>query len=72
MTLIQKCVCGHALIQTITRGSVEKYLKLAKRLVQKYNVGKYQKNRIQALADEINLVFGKNQGDQSLLTDYAS
>ncbi len=72
MPLIQKCLCGHVLIQTITRASVEKYLKLAKRLVEKYNVGKYQKNRILAIADEINLVFGKNQGDQSLLTDYAS
>ena len=30
--LTQNCVCGHKLIQTITRGSVEKYLKLAKRL----------------------------------------
>ena len=69
--LIQTCVCGHKLIPTITRGSVEKYLKLAKRLVDKYDVGKYQKGRIHALSDEIDLVFGKNQGDQSLLTDYA-
>lgn len=71
MPLIQTCVCGHKLIPTITRGSVEKYLKLAKRLVEKYDVGKYQKGRIRALSDEIELVFGKNQGDQSLLTDYA-
>ena len=71
MPLIQTCVCGHKLIPTITRGSVEKYLKLAKRLVDKYDVGKYQRGRIHALSDEIELVFGKNQGDQSLLTDYA-
>jgi len=70
--LIQNCVCGHKLIQTITRGSVEKYLKLAKRLVDNYNVGKYQKGRIHALSYEIDLVFGKNKGDQALLTDYAS
>lgn len=70
--LSQKCLCGHQLIQTITRASIEKYLKLAKRLVDKYRVSKYQKNRINALSDEINLVFGKNQGDQSLLTDYAA
>lgn len=72
MPLQQKCLCGHQLIQTITRASIEKYLKLAKRLVEKYNVGKYQKNRIHALANEINLVFGKSKGDQSLLTDYAA
>ncbi len=72
LPLIQNCVCGHKLIQTITRGSVEKYLKLAKRLVENYDVGRYQKGRIHALSDEIDLVFGKNKGDQSLLTDYAS
>ena len=71
MPLIQTCVCGHKLIPTITRGSVEKYLKLAKRLVEKYDVGEYQKGRIYALSDEIELVFGKSKGDQSLLTDYA-
>jgi len=71
MPLIQTCICGHKLIATITRGSVEKYLKLAKRLVEKYDVSEYQRGRIQALSDEIDLVFGKNKGDQSLLTDYA-
>jgi DNA polymerase II large subunit len=71
MPLIQTCICGHKLIATITRGSVEKYLKLAKRLVEKYDVGEYQRGRIHALSDEIELVFGKSKGDQSLLTDYA-
>ena len=71
MPLIQTCVCGHKLIPTITRGSVEKYLKLAKRLVDKYDVGEYQRGRIYALSDEIELVFGKSKGDQSLLSDYA-
>ncbi len=72
LPLIQNCTCGHKLIQTITRGSVEKYLKLAKRLVNNYDVSEYQKGRINALSDEIDLVFGKNKGDQSLLTDYTS
>ncbi|MGI0097250.1 MAG: DNA polymerase II large subunit, partial [Nitrosopumilaceae archaeon] len=68
--LMQHCSCGNQLIQTITRASVEKYLKLAKRLVEKYNVGIYLKGRIYSLSDEIDLVFGKGKGDQSLLTDY--
>ena len=72
MPMIQNCVCGHKLIQTITRASIEKYLKLAKRLVDKYNVSKYQKGRIHALSDEIELVFGKSAGDQALLTDFAN
>ncbi|RNJ78089.1 MAG: DNA polymerase II large subunit, partial [Nitrosopumilus sp. H8] len=70
MPLIQTCVCGRDLIPTITRPSVEKYLKLAKRLVDKYDVGTYQRGRIHALSDEIELVFGKSTGDQALLTDY--
>ena len=71
MPLIQTCTCSHKLIATITRGSVEKYLKLAKRLVDKYDVGEYQRGRIYALSDEIELVFGKSKGDQQLLTDYS-
>ncbi|HET6517087.1 MAG TPA: DNA polymerase II large subunit [Nitrosopumilaceae archaeon] len=70
--LLQHCVCGNKLIQTITRASVEKYMKLAKRLSKKYKMSKYQKGRIQNLSDEIDLVFGKSKGDQALLTDYAS
>ncbi len=70
LPLTRMCACGHELILTITRASVEKYLKLAKRLVDKYPVSKYQKNRIYVLADELDLVFGKSGGDQSLLTDF--
>lgn len=68
--LLQHCVCGNNLIQTITRASIEKYLRLAKRLVEKYDVGPYLKGRITTLSDEIDLVFGKRSGDQLLLTDY--
>jgi DNA polymerase II large subunit len=68
--LLSHCVCGNDLIQTITRASIEKYLRLAKRLVEKYEVGPYLRGRIAILADEIDLVFGKRGGDQLLLTDY--
>lgn len=68
--LLQHCICGNNLIQTITRPSIEKYLRLAKRLVEKYDVGPYLKGRIGTLEDEINLVFGKRSGDQLLLTYY--
>ena len=70
--LSRRCNCGNQLIQTITRASVEKYLKLAKRLVGKYEVGTYLKGRIYTLSDEIDLVFGKGKGDQLLLTDYVN
>ena len=67
-----KCKCGHELIQTITRASVEKYLSMAKRLVEKYDISRYHHGRVHALADEIDLVFGKGTGDQALLTDFAA
>jgi DNA polymerase II large subunit len=68
--LLQHCICGKDLIQTITRASIEKYLRLAKRLVEKYEVGPYLRGRISTLGDEIDLVFGKRTSDQLLLTDY--
>ncbi len=68
--LLSHCVCGNELTQTITRASIEKYLRLAKRLVEKYEVGPYLRGRIATLADEIDLVFGRRVGDQLLLTDY--
>ena len=69
--LTKKCECGHELLPTITKPAIEKYLKIAKRLVSTYNVSKYQKERINSLSDEIEFVFGKSRGDQSLLTDYS-
>jgi DNA polymerase II large subunit len=70
--LSQNCnECGNKLIQTMTRPSVKKYLKLAKRLLDKYQVDPYLKGRVVGLLDELELVFGKEESDQSLLTDYA-
>lgn len=65
------CTCGHHLIQTITRASVEKYLGMAQRLVDEYDVGLYEKDRIRSLGEEVEWMFGKSVGDQTLLTDYS-
>lgn len=70
--LSQNCTaCGSKLIQTLTRPSVNKYLKLAKRLLGKYEIDPYLRGRVLALLDELELVFGKEDSDQALLTDYA-
>jgi DNA polymerase II large subunit len=63
--------CNNKLIQTMTRPSVQKYLKLAKRLLDKYRIDPYLKGRVMSLLDELELVFGKEDGNQLLLTDYA-
>lgn len=69
--LLGACTCGHHLIPTITRASVEKYLRMAQRLVDRYEVGPYQKDRILSLSKEVELIFGRSGGDQTLLTDYS-
>lgn len=69
--LSQNCSeCGSKLIQTLTRPSVNKYLKLAKRLLDKYQIEPYLRGRVLSLLDELELVFGKEESDQALLTDY--
>jgi DNA polymerase II large subunit len=70
--LAGKCLeCNSKLIQTLTRPSVQKYLKLAKRLLDKYTIDPYLRGRVMSLLDELELVFGKEESNQSLLTDYA-
>ncbi len=70
--LSQNCnECGNKLIQTMTRPSVQKYLKLAKRLLVKYTIEPYLRGRVNSLLDELELVFGKEESNQALLTDFA-
>jgi DNA polymerase II large subunit len=69
--LAAKCLeCGNKLIQTMTRPSVQKYLKLATRMLGKYRIEPYLRGRVLSLLDELELVFGKEEGNQALLTDY--
>ncbi len=70
--LVGKCLeCGHELIQTISRPSVQKYLKLARRMLNKYTIAPYLRGRVLSLLDELELVFGKEESSQSILTDFA-
>ena len=70
--LAGKCLeCGNKLIQTMTRPSVQKYLKVARRMLGKYRIEPYLRGRVLSLLDELELVFGKEDGSQALLTDYA-
>lgn len=51
--------CGGDLRQTVTRGSVEKYLSLASNLVNGYEVDDYLKNKLDILKEELNSVFNE-------------
>ncbi|MDG6920377.1 MAG: DNA polymerase II large subunit [Nitrososphaerota archaeon] len=64
--------CGDELRETLTRASVEKYLALAKRLANDYDVDEYIKNRLDLITQELNQLFQERERTTQLaLTDFA-
>lgn len=72
-TVSAKCeVCGGELRETLTRGSVEKYLAIARKLAHDYDVDEYIKERLDLLVREMNQLFPtRERSTQSELTDFA-
>jgi len=49
-----KCLkCGGELALTVYRGNIEKYLNMAERLVERYRLGEYYRQRLMLIKDEI-------------------
>jgi DNA polymerase II large subunit len=73
-TVSAKCeVCGGELRETLTRGSVEKYLAIARRLAHEYDVDDYIKERLDLLVREMDQLFPtREKSTQSELTDFAT
>lgn len=70
MPLLGKCVgCENTLLQTVTRGSVEKYIVLAEDLCNNFKVTGYLKSRIESLIVELNYIF-KSKENQPTLLDF--
>jgi len=71
-TVSARCeTCGGELRETLTRGSVEKYLAIARRLAQEYDVDEYIKERLDLLVREMDQLFqAREEGTQSELTDF--
>jgi DNA polymerase II large subunit len=68
--LLGKCVgCENTLLQTVTRGSVEKYIVLAEDLCNNFKVTGYLKSRIESLIVELNYIF-KSKEIQPTLLDF--
>jgi len=64
-------VCGGELRETLTRGSVEKYLAIARRLAHEYDVDEYIKERLDLLVREMDQLFpAREKSTQSELTDF--
>lgn len=72
MPLRGKCTsCGGPLTLTVHRGGIEKYLEVAQRLVDKYNLPKYYSQRISLVKEEITDLFESKKPKQINLTDFA-
>jgi DNA polymerase II large subunit len=72
-TVSARCeVCGGELRETLTRGSVEKYLAIARRLAHDYDVDEYIKERLDLLVREMDQLFPpRERSTQSALSDFA-
>jgi len=63
--------CGGALILTVFKGGVEKYLKMAEDIVEKYRLGSYYHQRLMLIRDEIcTLLVNGKTGVQASLSKF--
>ena len=71
-TVSARCeICGGELRETLTRGSVEKYLAIARRLAHEYDVDEYIRERLDLLVREMDQLFpAREKSTQSELTDF--
>lgn len=68
--LYGKCLnCNHTLLQTVTRGSVEKYVLLAENMCNNFKVSNYLRSRVESLIVELNFIF-QSKEEQPTLLDY--
>jgi DNA polymerase II large subunit len=73
MPLMGKCIdCGCALIQTVTRGAVEKYLGIATDMCKQYKINDYLRSRIESIALELKLIFKEERRTQSSMMEFMS
>ena len=69
--LIGKCTeCGNELLQTVTRGSVEKYIDIAAHMCEQFKISDYLRCRVKSLMAELNLIFQQQKKNQFTLTDF--
>lgn len=71
MPVVGKCSeCGSQLIQTVTRGAVEKYLGIATQMCSDYRINDYLKSRVHSLSTELKLIFKEKKKAQSDLMEF--
>ena len=71
MPLIGKCMeCEHELLQTVTRGSVEKYANIAINMCTQFKVNEYLRGRVESLMTELKLIFRERKKEQFTLNEF--
>ena len=71
MPLIGRCTgCRNELLQTVTRGSVEKYVGIATNMCNQFKISDYLRSRIETLMMELKLIFKEQKKEQSTLTEF--
>jgi DNA polymerase II large subunit len=71
MPLVGKCLeCNHDLLQTVTRGSVEKYVQTALNICSEFKINEYLTSRIDTLKAELNLLFKEEVKNQHTIIDF--
>ena len=71
MPLMGKCMeCEHELLQTVTRGSVEKYANIAINMCTQFKVNEYLRGRVESLMTELKLIFRERKKEQFTLTEF--
>lgn len=70
LPLTGKCNCGGELTMTVYRGNIEKYLKAAQQLVDRYGLPNYYTQRMDLVKEEITLMFDNKKPKQSKLFDF--
>lgn len=61
--------CGGEVSLTVFKGSIEKYLEVAKEIVRRYDIGSYHEQRIKLIEHEISHLFNP-KAKQTALADY--
>ena len=71
MPLMGKCIeCENELLQTVTRGSVEKYIDIAINMCNQFKINDYLRSRVESLTKELKLNFKEQKKEQSTLVEF--
>ena len=63
--------CGEKILLTVYKGTIEKYIEIANRLVKQYNIGTYHEQRLQLVSNEIETLFlDIDKRKQHVLADF--